>query len=200
MRQLFAILLATTVASAGYCGAKASKPAAPADEVKEASEARITDKNIVISGKILFETGNAKLKKQSFPVLDEVVFAMQKHPEIIKLQVVGHTDSDGDAKANKALSKRRATTVMKYLIKNGIEKDRLSALGEGEDVPIASNETEEGKEKNRRVEFVIVERAKIRAFTHTSGTAIPGKTKNREATVDETEDLIKKEGLDKKKW
>ena len=161
MKHFLAILLGLTVASTGICGAKPAKAPKADEAVKEASEARITDKNIVISGKILFETGNAKLKKQSFPVLDEVVFAMQKHPEIIKLQVVGHTDSDGNAKANKALSKRRATAVMKYLIKNGIEKDRLSALGEGEDVPIASNETEEGKDKNRRVEFIIVERAKI---------------------------------------
>ncbi len=179
-----------------------SKPTATADkeQVKEASEARITDKNIVISGKVLFETGNAKLKTVSFPVLDEVVYALEKHPEIIMLQVVGHTDSDGDAKANKSLSKRRATSVMNYLIKKGIERDRLSAVGQGEDQPIASNDTEEGKDKNRRVEFVIVERAKVMATTFTAGTAAPGKVDSRKATDDETEDLIKKEGLDKKSW
>lgn len=178
--------------------AAASAPAANKEEVKEAVEARITDKHIVISGKILFETGNAKLKKVSYEVLDEVVFALEKHPEIIKLQVVGHTDSDGDAKANKSLSKRRAAAVMQYLIKNGIEKDRLSAIGEGEDVPIADNETEEGKDKNRRVEFEIVERAKVVAVTHSAGTMAPGKVDSRKATDDETEELIKKEGLDKK--
>ncbi len=179
--------------------ASAPPPAAKKEEaVKEASEARITDKNIVISGKIQFETSKAKLKKVSFEILDEVVFAMQRHPEIVLLQVVGHTDSDGDAKANKRLSKQRATSVMKYLIRNGIKKDRLSSLGEGEDVPIASNDTEEGKEKNRRVEFVIVERVPIRATTHTTTTAGGGKTTDRNATNDETEELIKKEGLEKK--
>jgi outer membrane protein OmpA-like peptidoglycan-associated protein len=176
----------------------AEAPPSNKDDVKEAGEARITDKNIVISGKVLFETGNATLKKASYAVLDEVVYAIEKHPEIIKLQVVGHTDSDGDAKANKSLSKRRATSVMNYLIKKGIERDRLSALGEGEDQPIASNDTEEGKDKNRRVEFNIVERAKVVAVTHSSGTAAPGKVDSRKATDDETEDLIKKEGLEKK--
>jgi OmpA-OmpF porin, OOP family len=168
------------------------------DEVKEAIEARITDRNIVISGKVLFETGNAKLKKVSHKVLDQVVVALEKHPEIIMLQIVGHTDSDGDAKANKRLSARRATAVMKYLIKRGIKKDRLSSVGVGEDMPIASNDTEEGKDKNRRVEFVIVERASVRAFTHTSSTTQPGNVDSRRATDDETEELIKKEGLDKK--
>jgi OOP family OmpA-OmpF porin len=180
---------------------EASTPEPSADsqegDVKEASEARITDRNIVISGKVLFETGKAKLKKVSFAVLDEVVRAIEKHPEIIKLQVVGHTDSDGDAKANKRLSKRRATSVMNYLIKKGIERDRLSAVGMGEDAPIASNDTEEGKDKNRRVEFVIVERAEVRAVTHTSSSATSGKTKSRKASNDEVEELIKKEGLEK---
>ncbi len=171
-----------------------------ADEVKEASAACITDKNIVISGKVLFETGKAKLKKVSFPVLDDVVLAMEKHPEIVKLQVAGHTDSDGDANANKRLSKRRATAVMKYLIKKGIEKDRLSAIGVGEDAPLVSNDTEEGKDKNRRVEFIIVERAKIRAVTHSTSTVNTGRVDSRSASDDETEKLIKKEGLDKKSW
>lgn len=167
-------------------------------DVKEAIEARITDKHIVISGKVLFETGNAKLKKVSHAVLDQVVSALLKHPEIIKLQVVGHTDSDGDAKANKRLSKRRATSVMKYLIKEGIERDRLLSVGVGEDDPIASNDTEEGKDKNRRVEFIIVERAKVMATTHTTSTTDPGKVKSRRATNDETEDIIKERGLEKK--
>ena len=195
----------TTATEAATPAAATADPAALPPEqnasdkeaVKEASEARITDKNIVISGKILFQTGNAKLLKVSFPVLDEVVFALEKHPEIIKLQVVGHTDSDGNAKANKALSKRRAASVVKYLVKNGIEKDRLLYVGVGADKPIASNDTEEGKDKNRRVEFEIVERAKVVAVTHTSGTAMSS-VKSREATDDETEELIKKEGIDKK--
>ena len=111
--------------------------------------------------------------------------------------MVGHTDSDGDAKANTRLSKRRAVAVRKYLIRNGIEKDRLSAVGVGEDKPIASNDTEEGKDKNRRVEFVIVERVAVRAFTHTSGSATQGTIQSREATADETEALIEKQGAEK---
>ena len=89
---------------------------------------------------------------------------------------------------------------MKYLIKKGIERDRLSALGEGEDVPIASNDTEEGKDKNRRVEFNIVERAKVVAVTHSTTTMKPGAVKSKKATDDETEAIIKKKGLDKKAW
>ncbi len=174
--------------------------ASGSEEAKEAIEARITDKNIVISGKVLFETGNAKLKPVSFPVLDQVVEALKKHPEIVKLHVVGHTDSDGNANANKSLSKRRATSVVNYLVKNGIEADRLAAVGAGQDVPIASNDTPEGKEKNRRVEFDIIERVKLRAFKHTAGTASEGAVNksSKEASDDEIEEMIVKDGLDKK--
>jgi OmpA-OmpF porin, OOP family len=187
-----------TAAPATAAPTEETASASTEPEVKEAISARITDKHIVISGKILFETGKAKLREVSYEVLDEVVFALEKHPEIVKLQVLGHTDSDGNAKANKRLSRRRAAAVMKYLIRKGIEKDRISAVGVGEDIPIADNAQEAGKEKNRRVEFVIVERAKVHAVYHSATTVEPGRVDSRKATDDEIEELIKKEGLDKK--
>ena len=70
----------------------------------------------------------------------------------------GHTDTRGVAAQNKTLSQARADAVMKALVKRGIAKGRLTAKGYGQDVPIADNNTDEGRQKNRRVQFTIVEK------------------------------------------
>ena len=74
----------------------------------------------------------------------------------IKIQIAGHTDNVGSYKANIRLSKNRAQRVTNYLIEKGIEEDRIVAVGYGSSRPIASNETDEGKAENRRVEVVIL--------------------------------------------
>ena len=86
-------------------------------------------------------------------VINEIVRLMQQYPEI-KFSVEGHTDGDGDGQFNKNLSEQRAGTVMSTLIELGISGDRLVSKGFGEDVPIADNNSPEGKANNRRVEFV----------------------------------------------
>jgi OmpA-OmpF porin, OOP family len=112
---------------------------------------------IEITDKIQFEIGKAKLKKVSFKILDQVVKVMTERPGVKKVQIEGHTDATGDPQRNRGLSQRRAEAVMDYLVKKGIAPARLVAKGFGPDKPVAPNETEVGREANRRVEFTIIE-------------------------------------------
>ncbi len=113
---------------------------------------------IEILEKVQFETASATLLSDSTSLLDEVASTLREHPEISKVRVEGHTDSDGARDYNLGLSRDRAASVMDYLVNQGVESTRLTAEGYGPDQPIADNDTAEGKEKNRRVEFTILER------------------------------------------
>jgi len=98
---------------------------------------------------------SARLAEESEPVLSAVMEVLQAHKEVIKLEVRGHTDSRGGAAANLDLSNRRAASVMKWLITHGIAPERLGSKGFGQTRPIDTNDTEEGRKNNRRVEFRI---------------------------------------------
>jgi CubicO group peptidase (beta-lactamase class C family)/outer membrane protein OmpA-like peptidoglycan-associated protein len=111
-------------------------------------------KPIVIEN-VLFETGNANLLKESYVALDTLVKQLQLNKKM-KIEVCGHTDNVGDSISNQKLSEERAKTVVEYLISKNIDKSRLSYKGFGSDQPIESNDTEEGRKKNRRVEFIIL--------------------------------------------
>lgn len=103
-----------------------------------------------------FETGKATLEPESYAVLDELVaYMVRKDDEKIELQ--GHTDNVGNAKANQVLSEARANTVRDYLISKGIDPNRVRAKGYGMSVPIASNKTAQGRALNRRTEVKILE-------------------------------------------
>ncbi|MBD3724009.1 MAG: OmpA family protein [Flavobacteriaceae bacterium] len=103
--------------------------------------------------KILFDSGSDKLKKESYDFLDKIVTVLQEDTTI-RLNIIGHTDSDGDAVKNMTLSKSRAAAVMNYFIdQKGLDKSRFMFQGRGENEPIADNSTTEGKAQNRRVEF-----------------------------------------------
>jgi len=91
------------------------------------------------------------LRQDLFTVAD----SLQRYPDT-RVQVVGHTDSDGAASYNQRLSERRAETVANVLLNGGVQPSRINAIGRGEDQPVASNLTAEGKAQNRRVEIVIV--------------------------------------------
>lgn len=106
------------------------------------------------SSHIYFETGSAKIKSISYPDLDKLTAILKKHPEV-KARVEGHTDNTGNAEKNVKLSKARAAAVKKYLIEHGEAADHISSEGYGSAKPIASNDTKEGRAKNRRVEIVI---------------------------------------------
>ena len=99
-----------------------------------------------------FETGSATLKASSSASLDNVVALMTKY-SAYKLSIKGHTDNQGDFDKNMALSDQRAKAAKEYLISKGISSRRITAKGFGDRVPIESNETPEGRQVNRRVEF-----------------------------------------------
>ncbi len=107
---------------------------------------------------IYYETNSAELKKESMIVIDEFVDFMKANPTL-KIEIHGHTDNVGNDQNNQALSSDRAFTVLDALQQKGIPKERLLGFkGFGKNKPIASNETEEGRSRNRRTEFVIVEK------------------------------------------
>jgi OOP family OmpA-OmpF porin len=86
--------------------------------------------------------------------LDDAIDMLQENPEIV-VRIEGHTDSLGSEAYNMGLSERRAAAVVEYLVANGITRDRLTSVGMGENAPTADNNTEEGRARNRRVDFVI---------------------------------------------
>ena len=102
-----------------------------------------------------FETGSAELKSSSTKELNELVKYMKYKPKM-KIEIGGHTDNVGADDSNLSLSRKRAESVKKYLIKKGIGVDRLTAKGYGETKPVASNDTDKGKAMNRRTEVIIL--------------------------------------------
>ncbi len=117
---------------------------------------KIVEGKLEILDIVYFALNQAVIERRSYKLLDEVARVINAHPEITKLRVEGHTDSQGNDDYNKKLSQRRSEAVMAYLIKKGVVQGRLDAKGFGEEVPKASNETKEGRATNRRVEFTII--------------------------------------------
>jgi OmpA-OmpF porin, OOP family len=103
---------------------------------------------------INFETNSDVIKSESFENLDKLVKILNDFPEA-KVTIEGHTDNAGNADANKDLSQRRANSVKNYLASQGVAGDRLTAIGFGQEKPIADNRTAAGRAKNRRVDFVL---------------------------------------------
>jgi len=103
---------------------------------------------------IQFETGKDVIRPVSFPILNNVVQIMKENKEY-NLLINGHTDNVGDDQSNMVLSQKRADAVKAYLIKNGIDANRMKAFGYGETKPVDDNNTPAGRAKNRRVEFVV---------------------------------------------
>ena len=98
------------------------------------------------------------LKREDDAASDVVAKVLREHPEIKLVRIEGHTDSFGNPGGNKRLSERRAQSVQRWLIARGkIDAGRLQARGYGQDKPIATNDTKEGRQRNRRVVFTIVQ-------------------------------------------
>jgi len=104
---------------------------------------------------ILFDTGKSSIKAESTSVMVDIITILKEYPTA-KFTVEGHTDSVGSAKLNQSLSESRALSVKEFLVDKGIEEFRLSAVGYGEDKPIATNNTRAGRTQNRRVEINLV--------------------------------------------
>lgn len=127
----------------------AAPPAPPTIETAKAGD------TIVLKG-VNFETAKATLTTNAKTILDGVAKDLNARPEL-KVEIGGHTDARGKASYNKKLSERRAQSVMAYLTGQGVAAERLSAVGYGLTQPVDSNETDEGRERNRRVELKILQ-------------------------------------------
>jgi outer membrane protein OmpA-like peptidoglycan-associated protein len=117
---------------------------------------KLEQQQIVLSQQVQFETNTAVLKPESDVVLGEVARVLAEHPEVELVEVQGHTDESGTPQRNRALGQERAGAVVAWLVARGVSRDRLAAKGYGFDRPIADNATEEGRQKNRRVEFRVL--------------------------------------------
>lgn len=115
---------------------------------------RLEESGRVATQGIYFDVNSATIRSESAPTLEEIGGMLQDHPDL-RIAIEGHTDSDGDDASNLDLSARRAASVKDYLIANyGIDASRLESLGLGETMPVAGNDTPEGRQQNRRVELV----------------------------------------------
>lgn len=121
-------------------------------EVEKDLRSQLLEEGKFITNNILFASGSSNIENTSFELLNKIGKVIEgSNTNFI---IIGHTDSDGDDKANQKLSEERAQSVKQYLIKNFQIKDsQLSAVGKGESEPVADNKTAEGKKQNRRVEF-----------------------------------------------
>ncbi|MEO5978573.1 MAG: OmpA family protein [Chryseolinea sp.] len=116
---------------------------------------KITAGSVAILNNIFFDVDKFELKDKSIPELEKIKGFLMLNP-IIRVEIGGHTDNSGAAVYNRQLSEKRSLSVYKFLVDNGIRKERLITKGYGPDHPLDSNDTEEGRQKNRRIEFRIV--------------------------------------------
>jgi OOP family OmpA-OmpF porin len=118
----------------------------------------LRDNKIEFKEKIQFELNKAIIREESFSLLHDIAEVIKKNPHVKRISIEGHASAEGDARRNKTLSDERAKSVMAHLVKKeGLEAARLVAKGWGIEKPIAGNDSEEGREKNRRVEFLVIE-------------------------------------------
>ncbi len=117
---------------------------------------QITAEKIDIADKVYFASGKADIKPESFELLDDVAKIILDHPKVAKVRIEGHTDVQGGEASNLKLSEDRAAAVLEYMVAAGVERERLVSQGFGETKPIAPGDSAEANEKNRRVEFYIV--------------------------------------------
>ena len=133
-------------------------PPPPKEEPKPPPRVELRDNKIDFKEKIQFEVNKAVIKPESDSLLHDIAEVIKKNPQVKKLSIEGHASAEGDAKRNKALSDERAKAVMAHLTKKeNVDAARMVAKGWGIEKPIAPNDTEENREKNRRVEFLVVE-------------------------------------------
>jgi OmpA-OmpF porin, OOP family len=131
-------------------------PSDPDPKKNGCPKAQIVGTAIRIAERVKFDTGQATLRPESDSILDAVANVLKSHPEIKKLNVQGHTDNRGTRAFNLRLSQRRAVAVVDWLVNHGVEAGRLTSAGLGPDKPVDTNDTDEGRQNNRRVEFQIV--------------------------------------------
>lgn len=155
---------ATRVAAAGA----ATEAARRADDMQRqiaALQAKVTERGIVLTlGDVLFSSGRADLKPGTASNLDRLVAFLNQYPGR-KVAIEGHTDDVGSDDSNQGLSQRRAESVKSFLVRQGIDTARITASGKGEHEPVADNQSEVGRQQNRRVEVIIDNPAPIMGST-----------------------------------
>jgi OOP family OmpA-OmpF porin len=139
-----------------------TKPAAPPPEPSPPPEppptAKLATGMIELSETVQFETDSAVLVDRSKQLLDDVARELADHPEVKRVQIEGHTDAAASKRHNMKLSQERVASVKAYLLSKGVPAKRLTTKAFGETKPIASNKTEEGRAKNRRVDFRVLKK------------------------------------------
>lgn len=138
-----------------------SAPGANVDEVGceiSTVEAELIETGRIVLRDVHFDFDRATLRPESRPILNEVGEVLLRHPEL-RIEIQGHTDAIGPDPYNQGLSDRRARAVLEYLVTNfpGLDPDQYTTRGYGESRPVATNATDEGRQLNRRVEFVVLE-------------------------------------------
>jgi OmpA-OmpF porin, OOP family len=152
-------------------GIKGAADACPRDKGEASADpkqngcpklARVVGDEIVINQQVQFQVYGKSRGETVAPVsqelMNEIRNVIQQHPEIVKIEVQGHTDDSGDDAFNQRLSEQRAEAVRQWLIDAGISADKLTAKGYGYTKPVADNRIRQGRQQNRRVQFVIVEK------------------------------------------
>jgi outer membrane protein OmpA-like peptidoglycan-associated protein len=127
----------------------------PAPPPPPQKQVKIRDNRIDIGEKIQFAYDKAEVLEASFAILDELAKVIQENPHVQKVSIEGHASDEGEEQHNLVLSKARAEAVRAYLVAKGVAPERLMSNGFGESEPLVANDTPEGREKNRRVEFHI---------------------------------------------
>jgi len=119
---------------------------------------RQTESGVVVTlGDVLFESGETQLREEAMASLVEVVDLLQSEPDK-QIRIEGHTDSTGESETNLEISAKRANAVLDALVSLGVDPNRFTAAGMGEDFPISSNDTEEGRAQNRRVDVILLDK------------------------------------------
>jgi OOP family OmpA-OmpF porin len=133
---------------------KADVSVKPAAAPVDATVCQQLFSDLLARGKIRFESGRATIDPDSAGLLDRLIETALRCPTA-NIEIAGHTDTDGEDAFNQALSEKRAQAVSDYLVKAGLPADRFTATGYGSTQPVATNDTDEGKAQNRRIEFMV---------------------------------------------
>ena len=132
-----------------------------AEETTDEGDAKLENAEVgehVVLNNIYFDFGKATLRDESKPELERIIRVMKKNPTM-RIEISGHTDNVGTDAVNNRLSQDRANSVVRYLTQVGsIRVGRLAAKGYGKTRPVATNDTEEGRQQNRRIEFTVLEK------------------------------------------
>lgn len=138
----------------GFAASFTELSVAPVGPAIDAAACQVAVNSRLENTTILFETGSARISSDSAGVLDQIVGTLARCADA-RVEVAGHTDSSGDVAANVALSLQRAEAVVAYMTAAGLPPANFAAIGYGPAQPVAGNETEEGRARNRRIEFIV---------------------------------------------